>query len=448
MQSFLSLVEQQKETGGRIESIIRNYKKDPAPRKTKHYYEERIRRLDEEWSVFEVVDNQIRLLKDPPMAHEYFGNDYYSAISEIYNQYQEMFKAAIIETDLQLLTGEDQENTIKDPQPESSAVKKGTLIKTQPHEFIKLSRRQGAIITSLERLLENNINNQDLKAAQKLWDDVQDIHFQISELYEDPSAHGYNNTRYIAMEQTFRNACQTMMNASRTSASIESAPSQPHSETVPMPKITLPKFDGTLLKWQEFRDLFSSLVINQPINNVQKMWYLKTHLVGEAASLIKHFAAIGENFEHAWTMVNTRFNNKRLLISNLIQELIEPNNNGSKDNFKALHDRTQECLLALQNLEIDTSSWDPLLIHLLIKRLDQATRLRFEQSLSQPREVPTVKEFLAFLQRHFQSMEALYGNEKPSSVKTKVCTTVTQSSNLCAICKNGKHPLFACKAFL
>ncbi|XP_017465034.1 PREDICTED: uncharacterized protein LOC108358305 [Rhagoletis zephyria] len=52
-------------------------------------------------------------------------------------------------------------------------------------------------------------------------------------------------------------------------------------------------------------------------------------------------------------------------------------------------------------------------------KLDQPTRLRYEQSLSKPREVQTLKEFLQFLEKHFQSMEAMGAKDKSTSATAK-----------------------------
>ncbi|XP_017479715.1 PREDICTED: uncharacterized protein LOC108369194 [Rhagoletis zephyria] len=149
-------------------------------------------------------------------------------------------------------------------------------------------------------------------------------------------------------------------------------------------------------------------------------------------------------------MLLERYNNKRLLVSKLVNELTTTPGSTSMDNVKKLHDTTQECLLALQNLQIDTSTWEPLLLPILLKKLDQPTRLRYEQSLSKPREVQTLKELLQFVEKHFQSMEAMGAKDKSTSSTAKVCTSVSKGhrNDTCSMCKKGKHPLFSCKEFL
>lgn len=177
---------------------------------------------------------------------------------------------------------------------------------------------------------------------------------------------------------------------------------------------------------------------------------LENSLSGEAGNLIKHFASTGENFDAAWFMLLERYNNKRLLVSKLVNELTTTPGGTSMDNVKKLHDTTQECLLALQNLQIDTSTWDPLLLPLLLKKLDQPTRLRYEQSLSKPREVQTLKEFLQFLEKHFQSMEAMGVKDRSTSSTAKVCTSVTSKGHkmtLAACVKRENIHYFPARSF-
>lgn len=90
MSSFEQLMKAQLSTGKIIESIIRNYKKDSAVRKTVGYYEERLKKLDTAWSEFEATDNKIRCLEPIPLDHEYFSNNYYNNISELVIQFKDL----------------------------------------------------------------------------------------------------------------------------------------------------------------------------------------------------------------------------------------------------------------------------------------------------------------------------------------------------------------------
>lgn len=90
----------------------------------------------------------------------------------------------------------------------------------------------------------------------------------------------------------------------------------------------------------------------------------------------------------------------------------QPSGISSAVAIKNLHDVTKECLLALNNIGVQTSSWDAILLHILQKKLDKDINLRFEQSLKNPKEVPTIDEFLSFLKTQFQQREVVGHKDK------------------------------------
>ena len=70
-----------------------------------------------------------------------------------------------------------------------------------------------------------------------------------------------------------------------------------------LPTINLPRFSGGYEKWTEFRDLFDSkIAINSSFTNVDRMYYLKTNVEGEAADLIQDYNVEGDSFSRAWAL--------------------------------------------------------------------------------------------------------------------------------------------------
>lgn len=58
------------------------------------------------------------------------------------------------------------------------------------------------------------------------------------------------------------------------------------------PKISVPKLSGEYMEWIQFRDIYCALVHqNNCSNKIQKFYYLKGTLIGEAANLIKAISA-------------------------------------------------------------------------------------------------------------------------------------------------------------
>ena len=74
------------------------------------------------------------------------------------------------------------------------------------------------------------------------------------------------------------------------------------SNQASLEKIPLPKFYGNQADWQYFKDKFTSLVINQNIDDVIKNERLNKSLLGDAAHLINGVRAIGDNFQLGYSL--------------------------------------------------------------------------------------------------------------------------------------------------
>ncbi|XP_065682124.1 uncharacterized protein LOC136095424 [Hydra vulgaris] len=85
---------------------------------------------------------------------------------------------------------------------------------------------------------------------------------------------------------------------------------------VNLPKITLEKFDGTILNWRRFWEQFKTTIgDNNTLNDVEKFTYLKTLLKGSVPELISGLTLTASNYERAIHMLTQRFGNTQVLIS-------------------------------------------------------------------------------------------------------------------------------------
>jgi len=109
----------------------------------------------------------------------------------------------------------------------------------------------------------------------------------------------------------------------------ENPPSSQNS-SVPMffhharlPRIDIPKFNGSPSDWLSFKDMFSSLILAHPtLSSVEKLQYLKTSLVGSAAHLLKNTTLTSANFQKAWDALISFYENKRLLVNSALHSLL------------------------------------------------------------------------------------------------------------------------------
>lgn len=223
-----------------------------------------------------------------------------------------------------------------------------------------------------------------------------------------------------------------------------------------LPHIDVPKFDGNYSNWQSFNELFSSLVHdNRNLDTSQKFHYLVNSLTGSAAKLIKHLPVVVANYNLAWNILIDRYQNKRAITNNYLENLIEQPkvNPGSAQGIRDMIDTTNECLFGIKTLEFNTDSWYPWVVYMLTRKLDNDSRIAWEQCVGGNKEVPSLEKFMKFLDTRFRILDEIAKTTNPRYSKEKIRAAHVETSNqnekaneCCAYC-NGKHFIYFCQQF-
>lgn len=231
-----------------------------------------------------------------------------------------------------------------------------------------------------------------------------------------------------------------------------------------LPPINIPQFSGDYLQWLSFRDIFTSLIRNdQSLSDVEKYHYLKSNITGEAEQLLKNFAVTSANYEKAWQILEDRYNNKRVIVNNIINRLL----NQKKITFECaralreLLDTTQQCLHTLQNIGIETDTWDAIVVHIVVSKLDMESHKLWEQSIGSSTDIPSFKSLASHLENRFRSLEMVNFSKretlkrdtsKPNVIsksithKPHVQSFVTEATSICTYCSQN-HYVCHCKEF-
>ncbi|XP_028167947.1 uncharacterized protein LOC114358247 [Ostrinia furnacalis] len=223
---------------------------------------------------------------------------------------------------------------------------------------------------------------------------------------------------------------------------------------VKLPKVNIPIFSGKYSEWNTFRDLFQSLIhSNKTLGNAQKLLYLKGYLQGEAEQLLCNIPITGSNYDYCWGLLDERYNNKRYLCHHILKRLLSQKNVTceSASGLKGLMDITNDCLYALSNIGIDTSTWDVLVIHIITLRLDPESKRQWELSIADNNstELPTYDQFEQFLKNRYRALEFLSSESKPMPNKTLPVSQIKAmhvTTLVCPFCKK-EHKLSTCKGF-
>lgn len=415
------LIHNQTSIGEEIQVLIRNYKKDTQERKSNpKYFQTKAAHLNQLWSAFEQGDKKIRtLMAGNPIENSYLNENYFSKIKDIVLKYQEEFSENSIEVD---------------------------HMETARLEMLPLQRQQTALLAALKRMLDQMTQESQARfrpLIKEYWEKINQIHFEIFRMFEDPIALGYNMENYLNAETAIFQIQGTP---------TDEKPAVTTSTTFPqvqLPKVSIPKFDGCYLKWQQFHDLFKKMIHETTLPTIQKMWYLKTNLSGDAERLVRHLDLTESNYETAWTMLKERFDNKRVLTTTILNKLLDqPSVTNEASAIKNFHDNIKETLAALRSIEVDTNNWDPLLLVLLAKKLDRMTHVLYEQSIKDTKRMQPIKDFLVFLEQRFLALEAIGGKQYLHKERQKICASASSEKDQnCQFCNSSDHRIYRCEKF-
>ncbi|XP_018314293.1 uncharacterized protein, partial [Mycetomoellerius zeteki] len=231
---------------------------------------------------------------------------------------------------------------------------------------------------------------------------------------------------------------------------------------VRLPTIELPKFDGNYEHWIPFRDLFESLIAsNALIPPVQKLHYLRSALVSDAAKVIAPIEITNDNYKIAWDLLRQRFENKKLITHQLIQTLLDlPSiTKESHADLRQLVDNVSQITQNLAKLGQRVEHFAIWVIHIILPKIDKGSRREWEFKRSEVEEFPTLNEFITFLISRSACLEAVSRanrNAQPASDNNKTThghgkntskSYIASNNSSCPVCANS-HKIYECDSFL
>ena len=115
-------------------------------------------------------------------------------------------------------------------------------------------------------------------------------------------------------------ASTTFAHASILPPSSTHIPDNPRATR--LPRIVIPSFSGQREDWKSFRDLFRSLIHEDSnLSNVDKLYYLKTHVQGDAWFAIDDLQVTAANYATAWNNLEARYDHRWLLVQDHLKAL-------------------------------------------------------------------------------------------------------------------------------
>lgn len=173
--------------------------------------------------------------------------------------------------------------------------------------------------------------------------------------------------------------------------------------SIQLSRLTIKPFSGKYEDWGEFKDIFRSCIIkNTRMPDVQKLHQLKSLLAEEPSKLIKNLKMRDNNFEIAWQTLNDHYENQNKVVWGYLQRFFEiptiSTGAASAADLQNMIIITTDMVSSLTDFEIDTSSWDTIIIYVLIQKLDNVTVNYWHEERKAKKTIPTFKQFRTFLE--------------------------------------------------
>ena len=165
---------------------------------------------------------------------------------------------------------------------------------------------------------------------------------------------------------------------------------------IKLPKLNLPVFDGNILCWLEFWDIFNSSVHEQEVPNVTKFSYLKGALRGAAAVVIGGISVTNDNYVIAIELLKEKFGKSEVIIDTLYSQLQHlPMATSRINDIKSTFDSIEKILRQLESQREDIDN-QKILIRQMLSKFPTQVIIKLEESkrLNDPWTVPKLRQSL------------------------------------------------------
>ncbi|XP_055841166.1 uncharacterized protein LOC129908583 [Episyrphus balteatus] len=183
--------------------------------------------------------------------------------------------------------------------------------KTAAYSSVRLAKLEADMATS-KIYHEAIIGGGKLEEGLKK-EDLLVVYDQIYEIYLEYEAE---------LVEAVERAKSVASNETKTMAPTNfSAASSSHS-AIRLPRLDLPKFNGSYVAWRDFHDRFQSLVHNNTsIDDIDKLHFLQSCLVGDAHRFLQNLSVEAASYDKAWKLLEERYDHKCILVHIQMQAL-------------------------------------------------------------------------------------------------------------------------------
>lgn len=197
-------------------------------------------------------------------------------------------------------------------------------------------------------------------------------------------------------------------------------------------RIVVPSFDGNILNFRNFKGLFENLVHNnEDLSNVQKLYYLKQALVGDAKDFVRDFKLDDRAYSEAWAHLLSRFDNKRAVVKTLFRDLYNLEPIKAENQITSLLDKAEIIIRGLRaSDEVIDQTFSKFVTYIVSSKLDPRTYKDWENSITTTDSYPQFGELQKFLRiRSFNVLDRVVENNSTLKINKNSKQSVSASSS-------------------
>lgn len=173
--------------------------------------------------------------------------------------------------------------------------------------------------------------------------------------------------------------------------------------------LSVPTFSREYSEWATFHDIFTSLIYNNlDLYPVETFFYLRFAVTGDAQNCIRCVETTANNYEIARKKLKKKYSNKKVMVQTHVRCIFELQSitSESPSKLRQFTDTLTGNMSAIKALDQKPNDWGPLLVHLIVTKLDRNSRREWETNAPKEEMVP-IENIIEFLEERFKILEAI-----------------------------------------
>ncbi|XP_053990009.1 uncharacterized protein LOC128882436, partial [Hylaeus volcanicus] len=429
----------QKQRMDTLKKFVTNYSKDGKSIKNKvEYFEKRLQRLQDWWVSFDKANHEL-IETGKNKKDEYFTDNHFEKAKTGYQDIRSKIQQDMVDFKQQT---EKNAATGSGVSGNATPIKQCAKTTTKEIEFVDLLADDDDENESVDG------DNADNDFQEELPPTVAVMLYQKKELFDIFKMLNRNET-----------VSQGVANAQLDQLKIIWSEFRATYRQV---KVSTEKKWCDGISFNEIQQKFVTLCgkLNDTKNNSMQNANVKLPKVklpefdcaSEAAKKVSHLTPEESNYQDVYSILERQYGNKRENVGKLIEKILDiPCQSAETSNgLKNLFDTANECLMAIKNYNVNIKDWDPLIIHILKKKLHKSTVIDYESKLNDVRELQTLSSFLQYVEHRFMALLSAENSGQKSLEKTekyeKKSKKVYETPFGCTYC-NKPHSIYKCFDF-